>query len=165
MLGLTWVSCVLGILGLLLMLQLLRRISPSLRSLTIVEMSQGIIGEAGSSMSIITCEGECTIISVWGHLGRRRSRGIQLGFATFFLLFHSSFLLWIIYYCDHLALENLLVWSLPLEEYGGLVWVRPGPPLHQLGQLDFYTSFSSIVLSAGLASYACIMYQIFYFYE
>ena len=101
---------------------------------------------------------------MWGRLSRKRSRGIQLGFATSLFLLQGSLLLWIIYYCDHLDLEDLVVWSLPLEEYRGLVWVRPGSSLHQLDQLDFYTSFSSIIFSVGVVSYACIMYQIFYFY-
>ena len=71
--------------------------------------------------------------------------------------------LWILYYCDHLDLEALVTWYLPLED--GLVWLRPG--LHQqvhLDLLDLYTSYSSVVISAGLVSYACMMYQIFYFY-
>ena len=56
MLGLTWLFVVLffsGFLGLLLLLQLLRMISTSLRSLTIMEMSQGIIGEQDSYMNVI----------------------------------------------------------------------------------------------------------------
>ena len=116
-------------------------------------------------MSILTtgAAGECTTITVWGSLGRKRSRGIQLGFATFHLLHNMAFLLWILYYCDHLDLEALVTWYLPLED--GLVWLRPG--LHQqvhLDLLDLYTSYSSVVISAGLVSYACMMYQIFYFY-
>ena len=45
MLGLTWLSVVVTQLSYLLVLHLLSRFSSSLRSLTIMEMSQGIIGE------------------------------------------------------------------------------------------------------------------------
>ena len=53
MLGLTWISVVATQLSYLLVLHLLSRSSSDLRSLTIMEMSQGIIGKPGRS-SIIT---------------------------------------------------------------------------------------------------------------
>ena len=45
MLGLSWLHCVLNQLGFLLLLHLARRHSASLRSLTVMEMGQGIIGK------------------------------------------------------------------------------------------------------------------------
>ena len=52
-----------------------------LKQLNLAELALGIANEF-------------TTVSVWGSLGRERSKGLQLGIATYHLLLNCSYLSW-----------------------------------------------------------------------
>ena len=80
---LTICYAILAIAVFILLLLSMRRWSPKLRTLTVMEMGQGIIGES-------------TTITVWGSLGQHSSRNIQLSFAGYHLVHNVLFLVCVI---------------------------------------------------------------------
>ena len=67
-----------------------------MRQLNLVELASGIANEF-------------TTVSVWGSLGRERSRGLQLGIATYHLLLNSGYLSWQLTVAANITKQTLRV--------------------------------------------------------
>ena len=83
-----------------LMLSSLRPFFPNLSQLSLEEICRGLIYEL-------------TTISVWGNLGRRGSRGLQLGLAVYNLVVNTNYVTWLYfdYYNRLQAGEEFTLWQ------------------------------------------------------
>ena len=66
----------------MMLLFALRLFFHNLRKLSLEEICRGVIYEL-------------TTISIWGGLGRKGSRGLQMGMATYYLLVNGQYIIWL----------------------------------------------------------------------
>ena len=84
----------------MLLLSSLRIFFPTLRQLSLEEICRGLLYEL-------------TTISIWGGLGRRGSRGLQLGVAVYNLVVNTNYVTWL-YFDYHSRLqagEEFTLWQ------------------------------------------------------
>ena len=74
----------------MILMYLLRLVMDDLKQLTPVEISLSLVGTHHKlfhlGMTLTTQVGECSTITIWGRLGRKGSRRLQLGMNTYYFL-------------------------------------------------------------------------------
>ena len=98
--SLTLTGCyvVLAIVVLLPLLLSMKWFNKDLRTLSLIELVHGIIGEG-------------TTIAVWGNLGRQGSRNIQLIFAVYHLIYNVLYLVWVINDIATTSITGFSLWE------------------------------------------------------
>ena len=89
----------------MMLLFALRLFFHNLRKLSLEEICRGVIYEL-------------TTISIWGGLGRKGSRGLQMGMATYYLLVNGQYIIWL--YFNFYRSVELLYYSTNYNIYSRL---------------------------------------------
>ena len=84
---------------------------------------------------------ECTTVSVWGRLGKEGSKGLQLGMATYHLLWNCSYLSW------QMATATTIQHAVGVNPY-----TRP------------FLTICPVFLTCGPISYLLAVYQLYVFH-
>ena len=90
----------------MMLLFALRLFFHNLRKLSLEEICRGVIYEL-------------TTISIWGGLGRKGSRGLQMGMATYYLLINGQYIIWL-YFNFYRSVELLYYSSTNYNIYSRL---------------------------------------------
>ena len=108
----------------------LRLFFSTLRQLSLEEICRGLI-----------CE--LTTISIWGGLGRRGSRGLQLGVLAYYLVANGNYVIWLYFnfYSRLQAGEGITLWQNLL-----------------LGEA--FPMYCRVILASGIVGYILALFQI-----
>ena len=114
----------------MMLLFALRLFFHNLRKLSLEEICRGVIYEL-------------TTISIWGGLGRKGSRGLQMGMATYYLLVNGQYIIWLYFnfYSRLQAGEGITLWQNLL-----------------LGEA--FPMYCRVILASGIVGYILALFQI-----
>ena len=130
----------------MMLLFALRLFFHNLRKLSLEEICRGVIYEL-------------TTISIWGGLGRKGSRGLQMGMATYYLLVNGQYIIWL-YFNFYRSVEHLYS-STNYNIYSRLQAGEEFTLWQNLLLGEAFPMYCAGIMAAGIVGYILALFQIF----
>ena len=130
----------------MMLLFALRLFFHNLRKLSLEEICRGVIYEL-------------TTISIWGGLGRKGSRGLQMGMATYYLLVNGQYIIWL--YFNFYRSVELLYFSTNYNIYSRLQAGEEFTLWQNLLLGEAFPMYCAAIMAAGIVGYILALFQIF----